>query len=265
MYHYQKNIGDYRSATMHFTLLEHGIYNQLLDWYYLDESPITSDNRTLFRRLSAHTEDEQKAVLMVLEEMFTPTDSGWVQKRVEREIASYHAKAEQARAAGKLGGRPRKTATVITENRDGSEKKADAKPTVNQEPITNNHKPINNNTDLRAAFETFYEAYPKHVGKPDALKAWMKLKPSPELLNAILIDIRKRIDLGAWCIGPGKAFIPGPAPYLNQQKWTDEIIPRPESQNANTNRPAASQLKTPADRQRAELERIEFEERRIVV
>ena len=142
MYHYQKNIGDYRIATMHFSLLEHGIYNQLLDWYYLDETPIPKDNRTLFRRLSAKSEEEQQAVLDVLKEMFEETESGWVQKRVEREITQYRAKAEQARAAGKLGGRPPKKGIGSDDNRDGSENKAVAKPTANRKPLTVNQEPI---------------------------------------------------------------------------------------------------------------------------
>lgn len=122
---------------MHLSLLEHGVYNQLLDWYYLDEQPIPIDNRTLFRRLSARSEIEQQAVLDVLAEMFVQTDAGWVHKRVEREITLYRAKAEQARAAGKLGGRPRKTDDGSKENRDGFEKEAGAKPTANHKPITN--------------------------------------------------------------------------------------------------------------------------------
>lgn len=138
MYHYQKNIGDYRSATMHLSLLEHGVYNQLLDWYYLEEEPIPTDNRTLFRRLSARTEAEQQAVVDVLSEMFKLTDSGWVHSRVEREISQYKAKAQQAREAGKLGGRPPKKGVGSPENRDGFHDKPPAKPTANQEPITNN-------------------------------------------------------------------------------------------------------------------------------
>ncbi len=145
MYHYQKNIGDYRSATMHLSLVEHGVYNQLLDWYYLDEKPLPLDNRTLFRRLSARTEEEQGAVTDVLAEMFQETPEGWRHKRVERELAAYRAKAQQAREAGKLGGRPRKKVVGSGENRSGSSHnrsgsaiKADAKPTINQEPLTKN-------------------------------------------------------------------------------------------------------------------------------
>jgi uncharacterized protein YdaU (DUF1376 family) len=146
MYHYQKNIGDYRSATMHLSLLEHGVYNQLLDWYYLDEQPLSLDNRTLFRRLSAKSEIEQQAVLDVLAEMFTQTAEGWVHKRVEREIAQFKAKSQQAREAGKLGGRPPKKGIGSVGNRDGFEKEADAKPTANREPLTNNQEPGTSNT-----------------------------------------------------------------------------------------------------------------------
>lgn len=122
---------------MHLSLLEHGVYNQLLDWYYLEERPLPLDNRTLFRRLSARSEIEQQAVTDVLSEMFTQTDEGWVHNRVEREIAQYKAKANQAREAGKLGGRPSKKGIGSDGNRDGFEKEPDAKPTANREPITN--------------------------------------------------------------------------------------------------------------------------------
>jgi uncharacterized protein YdaU (DUF1376 family) len=166
MYHYQKNIGDYRSATMHFSLLEHGIYNQLLDWYYLDERPLSKDNRTLFRRLSAASETEQQAVLDVLNEMFILTDDGWTHKRVDREIAQYKAKSQQAREAGKLGGRPSKKGDGFENNRDGFEKEATAKPTANRKPLTENQ-------------ETVVDAAPKGTAKAKRLspdwqlpKAW---------------------------------------------------------------------------------------------
>lgn len=123
---------------MHFSLLEHGIYNQLLDWYYLDEQPLSKDNRTLFRRLSARTDEEQQAVLDVLAEMFVDTNDGWHHKRVDREITLYKAKSQQAREAGKLGGRPSKKGIGSENNRDGYENKADAKPTANREPLTVN-------------------------------------------------------------------------------------------------------------------------------
>ena len=57
MHYFQHFIGDYRADTSHLSLLEHGVYRQLLDQYYLSELPITLDENKLFRTLSARTED----------------------------------------------------------------------------------------------------------------------------------------------------------------------------------------------------------------
>ena len=37
MHYYKFNIADYRKDTGHLSTIEHGIYRQLIDWYYLDE------------------------------------------------------------------------------------------------------------------------------------------------------------------------------------------------------------------------------------
>lgn len=107
MHYYQHNIGDYRRDTAHLSLLEHGVYRQLLDMYYLSESPIPRETQQVFRRLSARTELEQEAVEIILNEFFTLTDDGWIQKRCDLEIAEYHHKAEVSRKNGKKGGRPK--------------------------------------------------------------------------------------------------------------------------------------------------------------
>lgn len=98
-------------------------------------------------------------------------------------------------------------------------------------PITKHpiKHPVKHTPITPSDFDCFYSAYPKKVGRREALKAWNKLKPQPALINRIMIDIVDRVEKGAWCIGQGKQYIPGPAPYLNQERWTDEIIPRPES------------------------------------
>lgn len=77
-------------------------------------------------------------------------------------------------------------------------------------------------------FDRFYDAYPRKTGRRDAEKAWKKLNPQPALINRIMQDIVARVERGHWCTGKGKQYIPGPAPYLNQERWTDEIIPRPD-------------------------------------
>lgn len=192
---------------MHLSLLEHGVYNQLLDWYYLDEQPLSTDNRTLFRRLSAKSEIEQQAVLDVLAEMFVQTDAGWVHKRVEREITQYKAKAEQARAAGKLGGRPSKKGIGSTENRDGFQAKPDAKPTANREPLTDNQKPEERETPAAPAtpakpeksktLKTYLaeckSASAKPVPDEHFSRAWAtEAGITPEMLQIAWVQFRER-------------------------------------------------------------------------
>ena len=131
MHYYQHNIADYRADTSHLSLLEHGIYRQLLDWYYLDEKPIPKETELVFRRLSAKTEDEKKAVLLVLNDFFV-LDDGYKHTRCEAEISVYQSKQERARQNGKQGGRPKKTNEVFLKNQQKTKSEA------NQELLTNN-------------------------------------------------------------------------------------------------------------------------------
>lgn len=134
MHYYQFNIADYRKDTAHLKPIEHYIYRTLIDWCYLDESPIPKETQTVLRRLGLGTEDEPN-VKNVLSDFFYLTDSGWVHKRIEQEIIEYHTKCETNSTNGKKGGRPKKTQSVNFANPIESEKKP------NQEPLTNNHKP----------------------------------------------------------------------------------------------------------------------------
>lgn len=136
MHHYQHHIGDYRRDTMHLSILEHGAYRQLLDMYYLSESPIPKETEVVFRRLCAKTDDEQKAIQTVLNEFFEYNEkTGWSHKRCDCEIQKYADKAEKAKENGKLGGRPKKTEVVISGFSEKTETKA------NQEPRTKNQEP----------------------------------------------------------------------------------------------------------------------------
>jgi len=107
MHYYQHNIGDYRRDTVHLSLLEHGVYRQLLDMYYLSESPIPRETQQVIRRLSARTQDEINAVEIILNEFFLLSEDGWTHKRCDVEIADYRHKASNSRENGKKGGRPK--------------------------------------------------------------------------------------------------------------------------------------------------------------
>ncbi len=151
MHYYKRNIGDYRSATSHLTLLEHGVYGWLLDTYYLDEKPLSLDERQLFRIALARTEDEKQAVRDVLDEFFEKTEQGWVHGRCELEIRAFHAKAESNRKNGNKGGRPAKENPQETqlENPNKTHSVNYENPqetlTINHKPLTINQEPLTSN------------------------------------------------------------------------------------------------------------------------
>ncbi|PWC05432.1 hypothetical protein [Agromyces badenianii] len=73
--------------------------------------------------------------------------------------------------------------------------------------------------DKPDSFETFYAAWPRKVGKPQARKAWMKARDraSNEQIIAAAIAYRDNPNR------PEKQFIPHPATWLNRDGWNDEL------------------------------------------
>ena len=80
------------------SLLEHGVYRQLIDMYYLNESPLTADLNQLCRKLCARNQEEKDSVEIILNEFFQLTDSGWSHKRCDEEIEDYSIQNEDNRA-----------------------------------------------------------------------------------------------------------------------------------------------------------------------
>ena len=69
-------------------------------------------------------------------------------------------------------------------------------------------------------FIRFYEAYPKKVGKPSALKAFSKCKPDESLLQKMLDSLEIQKQSPQWAKDGGQ-YIPHPATWLNGERWND--------------------------------------------
>ena len=75
-------------------------------------------------------------------------------------------------------------------------------------------------TEARArAFDAFWIAYPKKVGKEAARKAFAKVKAPADTLIAA---VEQQKNSPQWKKENGR-FIPNPATWLNQGRWEDEI------------------------------------------
>lgn len=187
MHYYKKNIGDYRGATSHLSLLEHGVYGWLLDTYYMDEQPLPLDERQLFRIALARNDEEKQAVRDVLDEFFEKTEKGWMHNRCEMEIKAFHAKAEANRKNGSKGGRPSKenpnqnpqeTQSVNSENPQETL-------TINHKPLTNNQEPLTNINIT--ADESAKNQKPKRITKKQkAINALIEMGVDEKYAQAVI-------------------------------------------------------------------------------
>ncbi|CAB4133846.1 Protein of unknown function DUF1376 [uncultured Caudovirales phage] len=228
MHYYQFNIADYRADTAHLSIIEHGIYRQLMDWYYLDEKPIPKETQVVMRRLSLGS-DQVHYLTNVLNDFFLLTDSGYFHNRIAIELERYQVQFAKNRVNGQKGGRPSKpiesgtkTQVVFENNPIVTENNPSAPLTNNHKPITINHKPLKPYTPIGQksaleGFEAFWEIYPKKVGKGAARKIWEKSRP---MLSTVLLALQWQIESAQWRKNNGQ-FIPNPATYLNQERWQD--------------------------------------------
>lgn len=184
MHYYKRNIGDYAKKAGRLTMLQHGAYTLLLDACYDREQFPTLDEAINWTWAS--TKEEREAVEFVLTRFFDMEDGRYVQSRIREELENYRENS----ATNKRIAQEREA-----KRKEMSTKRAQAvnEPTPNQEPLTNNHKPITNtkNTPRKAV----------HVDKPhdvseavwtDFLKI-RKQKRAP-LSETALDGIRKEAD-----------------------------------------------------------------------
>jgi hypothetical protein len=99
----------------------------------------------------------------------------------------------------------------------------DGKPATNNTDPSNTDKPINTPKApkgaelVNGAFEDFWKAYPNKVGKPAALRAFVRAKPDQ---SALLLGLDRWRHSEQWKKDKGR-FIPHPTTFLNQRRWED--------------------------------------------
>lgn len=216
MHYYQHNIGDYRKDTGHLTLLEHGIYRQLLDTYYTEELPLTTDLNKLMRSHSVRNADEMQAFQNVLNDFFELTEKGYVHDRCDKELEKIYGKSEKARASANARWANRNK--DIDANAMQTQSESNAIGMLPNNPIPNN--PITHIQEYTHEFELFWKSYPRHESKSSAMKAFKKVKVD---INILLQAIAQQKNSKQW----KDNIIPHASTWLNQSRWEDEIITKP--------------------------------------
>lgn len=131
MYYYQHHIGDYRKDTSHLSLIEHGIYRQLLDLYYITEKPL--DKKSI-RLVGARTDQEIALVELILNEFFEKKGTKYFHKRCDDEIQNYKSKSLKASESSN------KRWNNIKKLDDANALPTQSERNANQEPITKNRE-----------------------------------------------------------------------------------------------------------------------------
>ena len=97
---------------------------------------------------------------------------------------------------------------------------------------TNSLKKINNpHKKFGERFESFYEEYPRHVGKNEAWKRWQQQLEKTD--EDSLIKAAKNFAIEHERQETPKQFIPHPSTFLNQERWRDYLDEPKESQSVS--------------------------------
>ena len=83
---YPRYPGDYARKTAHLSLVEHGAYALLMDWYYSNGKPLPNDWVQMHRICKAIAPDELAAVQTIVQQFFTHSTDGWSNARADEEI-----------------------------------------------------------------------------------------------------------------------------------------------------------------------------------
>lgn len=195
MHYYKKNLGDYAKKAGRLSILQHGIYNLLIDACYDREKFPTREEAIDW--IWASSQDEIDGIDLVLKKFFVLQEDGtYIQTRIKEELEKYQARCEINK--GNKSKNSRSNDSLKNQNdslKKTNESLTSRQPVVNEtsksktQPLTTNHKPlikrdINISLSDREKkqfstypreFEIAWSLYPKRSGdnpKTKAYKAW---------------------------------------------------------------------------------------------
>lgn len=141
MHYYKRHLGDYAKKAGHLSMLEHGAFTLILDYYYDREQAPTKAEAIRYAR--ARTPEEIAAVESVLDQFFELVGDRHHQNRCDEELSAYVAIVETNRRVA-LTRETTKRARSVHEPSTKRARKAHALSTErspNQEPLTKNQEP----------------------------------------------------------------------------------------------------------------------------
>jgi uncharacterized protein YdaU (DUF1376 family) len=199
MHYYQFNIGDYHSHASHLDELEDLAYRRMLDYCYLNEIGLPESIEEVGRLIRMRTHSE--CIANVLREFFTLHSDTYYHKRVERELEVFRSKSKKA--SDSANARWAKTKGSV----DANALRTECEGNANQEPLTNNHKPITNThvnpfPRLKSLDGIDFSQWP-NLPDDKTMASWLKCRAKKKLVNnqeamdLTLREVIKASEVGA--------------------------------------------------------------------
>lgn len=137
--------------------------------------------------------------------------------QIDRDIAKYEAKCHKNSASANKRWNANGCERIPTDANDAKEKEKAKEKAKEKDKDKAKDKKI---ACVRDPFDDFWKAYPKKVGKGDAMKAFAKVKAADR--EKLIPALEKQKKSKQWLTEGGR-FIPNPSTWLNQQRWEDEL------------------------------------------
>lgn len=221
MNYYRRYVGDYLRDTARLSMIEHGAYTLLMDYYYADERALSADKDEIYLMVRAMTPADRKAVDKVLALYFTLEDDGYHQARIDEELARAHDASESARKAGEKGAANRWAKPKPPPTDGGSHSGGDS------EPYSGPHDGGHNETDSGSDSETDGEVMAKPMATRAGDPTTNHQPPTPNLQPPNLLTPVSKLETSA---ARASRLPPGWEPDADLWRWTQEQAPSwPES------------------------------------
>jgi len=190
MHYYTFKPKDYMSKTAFLEPLEDLAYRRMLDHCYLTEKPLPQDINeiAMLIRMRTHTD----SIKTVLHYFFDLTAEGYVNDYVARELFAYHSKSLKAKASADARWKKErnkiKDISAVESQCDGNANALheESESNANQQPLTNNHKPLTNNIDTPSdkpkRFD-FKKALIEKSASEDLATAFMAVRKTKKATN----------------------------------------------------------------------------------
>jgi hypothetical protein len=79
-------------------------------------------------------------------------------------------------------------------------------------------------------FDAFWQAYPRKTAKPQAAKAFARLRPDDTLLSEMLSALTLQSQSDQWQREGGQ-FVPHASTWINNRRWEDQMPSLAKPQN----------------------------------